>query len=147
MKSGTIKDKFEYFQLRNFSELVVTAFCFSEKLYFLKIVANLAAFGGKSIEKFCKFHAMILLSETLPERDLEKTRILWINERNYSVFFFEVGFDEIFEQNSSFHWYFHTFLTKISSKTPESVRRSQRKLLFWSKISSKTDINKKSWRE
>jgi hypothetical protein len=76
MKSGPIKNKFEYFQLRNFPELVVTAFCFSEKLYFLKIVANLAAFGGKSIEKFYKLHAMILLSETLPERDLEKTRIL-----------------------------------------------------------------------
>jgi hypothetical protein len=51
--------------------LVVTAFCYSEKLYFLKIVANLAAFGGKSIEKFCKFHAMILLSETLAERKAE----------------------------------------------------------------------------
>jgi hypothetical protein len=73
MKLGTIKDKFEYFQLRNFSKLVVKAFCFSEKLYFLKIVANLAAFGSKSIEKFWKFHAMILLSETLPERDLDKT--------------------------------------------------------------------------
>ncbi len=76
MKSGPIKNKFEYFQLRNFSELVVTAFCFSENLYCLKIVANLAVFGGKSIEKLCKFHAVILLSETLTERDLEKTRIL-----------------------------------------------------------------------
>jgi hypothetical protein len=53
MKSGPIKNKFEYFQLRNFSELVATAFCFSEKLYFLEIVANLVAFGGKNIEKFC----------------------------------------------------------------------------------------------
>jgi hypothetical protein len=52
------------------------AFCLSEKLYFLKIVASLAAFGGKIIEKFCKFHATILLSETQPERDLEKARIL-----------------------------------------------------------------------
>jgi hypothetical protein len=52
------------------------AFCLSEKLYFLKIVASLTDFGGKSIEKFCKFHATILLSETLSERDLEKARIL-----------------------------------------------------------------------
>jgi hypothetical protein len=56
--------------MRNFSELVVTPFCLSGKLYFLKIVANLATFGGKNIEKFCKFHATILLSETLSERDL-----------------------------------------------------------------------------
>jgi hypothetical protein len=62
-----------------------------------------AAFGGKSIEKYCKFHATILLSETLAERDLEKTRILSINGTNCSVFFCEVGFGEIFEQNSSFH--------------------------------------------
>jgi len=52
------------------------AFCLSEKLYVLKIVASLAAFGGKIIEKFCKFYATILLSETQPERDLEKARIL-----------------------------------------------------------------------
>ncbi len=76
MKSGPIKNKFEYFQLRNFSELVVSTFCFSEKLYCLKIVANLTVFGGKSIEKLCKFHAVILLSETLPERDLDQIRIL-----------------------------------------------------------------------
>ena len=118
------------------------AFCLSEKLYFLKIVASLAAFGGKIIEKFCKFHATILLSETQPERDLEKARILWINGTNYSVFYFEVGFDEIFEQNSRFHWHFHTFFTKISSKTSESVRKCQRKLLFWSKISSKPTLTK-----
>ncbi len=76
MTSEPIKNKFEYFQLRNFSELVVTTFCFSKKLYCLKIVPNLAVFGGKSIEKLCRFHAVILLSETLPERDLEKLRIL-----------------------------------------------------------------------
>jgi hypothetical protein len=106
--------------------LVITAFCLSEKLHFFQIVANLATFGGKSIEKFCKFHATILLSETLPERDLEKTRVLSINETNYLLFFFEVTFDEIFEQNSNVD----IFFTKISSKTPKSVRRSQRKLMF-----------------
>ncbi len=84
MKSGPIKNEFEYFQLRNFSKLVVTAFCFSEKLYCLKIMA---IFGGKSIEKLCKFHAVILLSETLPERDLEKTRILGINETKQTTQF------------------------------------------------------------
>jgi hypothetical protein len=110
--------------------LVIKTFFLSEKLHFWKIIPSLAAFGGKSIEKFCNFHVTILLSETQEDSDLEKARILLINGTNYSVFFVEVGFDGIFEQHRSLHYYFHTFFTKISSKTPESVRKCQRKMLF-----------------
>jgi hypothetical protein len=98
--------------------------------------------AAKMVRNFCKFHAMIHLSENQTDRDLEKTLVLWINGTNYSAFFVEAAFDEIFGQNSSFHWYFHTFSTKISSKTPESARKCQRKLLFSSKIVSKSILTR-----
>ena len=102
MKVRSIDDKFDYFQLRNFSELVAKAFFHAEKLHFWKIIVSLAAFSGTSVEKFYKLYATMILSEAQTRRNFEKARVLRINGTNYSSFFVEVGFDKIFEQHISF---------------------------------------------
>ncbi len=144
MKVRLIDNKFDYFWLRNFSELVAKAFFLAEKLHFWKIIASLAVFGGTSVEKFCKLYATILLAETQTRRNFEKALVLWMNGSNYSSFFVVVSFDEIFKQHTSFRQHFHTFYTEISSKTPESVRKCHWKLLVCPKISSKPTLVK-SW--
>ena len=61
---------------------------------------------------------------------------------NYTSFFIEVAFEEVYNQHGSFRLNFHKFYTEISSKTPESLKKSYWKLLFLSKISSKATLVK-----
>ena len=101
---------------------------------------NYRHFGRLRRQKYSEsnFRATILLPGTQGDSDLKKAGVLSINGINYVVFFVEVGFDGIFEQNNIFHCYFHTFFTKMSSKRPESIRKYQRKPLFGLKNLDKT---------